>query len=485
MTATSCLARAAARGWICLGLVLALWLCLPGAATAAIAGLPQPPVGLPGDLFWVDTGNDNISDNVLNTDDFRTGTVDAGWLGGHWALGANASVLTDRAAQSRQDQLTNTLGWSQSGADGSYISAGAGLRAWGDFGGQTVQNRIHEASGYHTLDFTYDDTARLDPLGYLCGRYVWLVDTPGAASWLIVPGRWGLMYSGAGLATTNGDVEGELELDALCAGRNGSTYLGVRLHGEDGSIPGPTAHVVADHERGLWVMAGSSLQTGERLGLFADVGFDPHTRAGFGRLGLDIHDRPAGEPGTTHEVEADIGFYSGSVIGVQYRWQPVHQADFEAPWMHRWIRSEVLLDYRFGGIPHFDWADMKGESDQLLVGHAVTVTPPAVSGLRIEPYGYGAVGLRVEHMVASGPDPEFPDQEALRGVVQFGCGIRLCTDFIHSHPAWSGIDAFHVGGGYDRWFPWSEATASAGPVTEAYQRPGSSLGAYLGYTVDW
>jgi len=472
------------------------WLALCGllAATAsgqlgaAVSGLPQPAAPLPAPVLYVDTGNDSLSDEVENRDDFRTGTLDAGYMGHHFALAGNTSILTNRATQGRIDQFTATGGyaWTPASHPGSYVSAGVGVRGWGDFGGQHVQDAVHRYGGYTQLAFPYDDTKRFDPLGYVSSRYVYLTDTPDVASWFGPPGRWGLMLSAAGLATTRRDFEGEAELDALYAGRQGALWLGGRYHDEGGDLPSATTEAVADHERGWWLMAGASLQPWHTAGIVLDAGINPHTEGAFGRFGLEFFAPSAVATRQVQAVEVDLGSYSAAVVGVQVRWRPVHLIPPGPAWLERWLRSELFLDYRFGNIPHLTVPDDAADCDQLLLGPSETITPPSLFGvLKISPYGYAGGGVRVERLQPSGTDPTFAAQQATRPVVQFGCGVRLNTTFSTDPAHLLVIDRIRLGFGYDRWFPIGSATATSSTATVRYQVPNFSTGGYIGFLLDW
>ena len=456
--------------------------------SAAVPGLPQPTAPLPAPEIYVDTGNDSLSDEVENRDDFRTATLDAGYLGHDLAVAGNTSILTDRAARTRIDQFTASAGysWTPPSSLGSYVSAGVGLRGWGDFGGQHVQDGVHRFAGYTQLDFRYGDTQRFDPLGYVSSRYVFLTDTPAISSWFGPPGRWGLMLSAAGLATTRGDFEGESELDALYAGRQGSMWLGGSFHDEGGDLPSSTAKAVAAHERGWWLMAGTSIQPWREAGIVLDAGIDPHTEGAFGRFGLECFAPSAVDSRQVQAAEIDLGSYSASVIGVQVRWRPVHLLPAGPPWLARWLRSELFLDYRFGHIPHLSIPDDTSDCDQLLLGPAETITPPSLFGiLKLSPYGYAGGGVRIERLQPTGADPAFAAQQATRPVASLGCGLRLSTSISADPEHVAVIDRIRLGAGYDRWFPIGSATATSSTATVRYQVPNWSLGGYIGFLLDW
>ncbi len=424
---------------------------------------------------------------MLDRDDYRTGTLDAGLLGRHLAIAGNASVLTSRQDRTRNDQATGSMGYVATTRDAlSYLSLGAGVRGWGDFGGGHVQNQIHRVAGYQPLGFQYDRVHRIDPLLYASGRWTWESETSPAMSWVAPPGRWGVALSGGGLGTANGDWEGEAEFAVLYGGRQGSAWTGVRLHDEIGSIPGATAQAVARRERGLWLVAGSTIEPTPRMGVLATVGIDPGTHQSFGIIGLLVHPAPHERMRQGYAVEEDIGYFAGAVVGAQYRWTPLALTQSLPQGSGRLVLTEIALDYRFGGVRTLEFTDNEALSDQLTIGPAVTLQLPPILGLcSLRPYAELLDGVRTEHIAVQGPNPRFGDSEAASGVTQLGVGLRVALHLQPTSTVRSVLDHVRAGGGYDRWFPWHSAELRNGADHQEYLRTLGGWGGYLGCMLDW
>jgi hypothetical protein len=465
-------------------------------AHGALAGLPQPPSPGPPPTVWLSTSNDNLGGAVLDRDDFRTGALSGGATIGHWALGFDASMLTNKATTggtpSRIDELTGSLGWSVGDHQDGHLgwswlaTAGGGVRAFGDFGGQRFQDALHRRSGYRPLDLPYDRERAVDALGFVLGRVGFSCPTSPGWSFFAPAGRWGFTLGGASLATTGGELEAEAELDAVYSGADGSTWLGTRFRASGGTPATPTAEIVAHHEDGPWLVTGATIEpAGQALGALLTAGVNPQKRAAYGTIGIDWLQRPPAV-GEVFAVEQDVGYYSGAVVGFQYRWQPLPLREAGPEWVRRWVRSEVLIDYRFGGTPNYGWRDIEVLSDQALAGFAPTITPPPLFGVvRLMPYGYAALGVRIERLAAWGPQPRFPEQSATRGVTQIGCGLRLAPTVGEAYPSWKGLDRWRLGAGYDRWFPWQGAAVSNGTDHDEFQRTNWAVGGYVGLVLDW
>lgn len=472
------------RGGAWRGIAVAVLAGACGPLAGALPGIPEAPGPLPAPRVWVDTGNDNLSDSALDRDDYRTGTVDVGVDADHVVAAANASVLTSRTEHLRDDQLTASAGWEWRWGRAAALAVVGGVRTWGDLGGDRVQNDLHAHAGYRPLGFAYDGTHRTDGLIGATGRWLWLTDTPDGWSWLAPPGRWGIGLDAAGLATTNADVEGEVEGDLVYQGQQGSAWAGARWHSEAGRVPGSVAQLVAWRERGGWLMAGSEIAPGGDLGAFAQVGLDPRTHGAFGNVGVLI--LPGANAPARQEavVEQDIGYFAGAVVGAQYRWEPL-RLDEAVAWPS-WLRVDIALDYRFGGVRGIEWYQDEDLSDQLTLGPSLTFVPPAVAGLlQLMPYATLLDGLRVEHILPEEADARFPEAEAVSGVTMASAGIRLGIPRTCRWRPLRGWWRLRLGAGYDRWFPWGSASVANAHERQAYLRTDGGWGGFAGCMLDW
>ncbi len=467
--------------------------------SAAIAGLPEAPTPGPLPTYWLTVSNDNLGDGVLNRDDFRTGAIAMGasWGQGrnHWAAAADSSVFTNRfraGAPQRSDEITATLGYvmeSERSNDASFhhlAIIGVGMRFDGDLGGGRLQDVLHKGTGYDEVKLPYDREHAADPLAFVYGRSLFAAHSYPAFTWLVPRGIWGISAAGAAMATAGGEQQLFAELDGVLIGKQGSTWFGARWRWNEGVQATPSAAVVAEHERGLWLVAGASNGPFPLpLGGYLTAGVNPRTHDAIGSIGLLVRPHQYRWLGV-ERVEHDFGYYSGAVIGFQYRWQPVPLQDAGPDWLRSWLRHEVMIDYRFGGAPHYGWQDDKLLSDQLLVGHAPTLTPPPLFGVvHLMPYVYGAGGIRAERIAVWGPNPRFPEHEATRGVIQMGFGLRVAPIVRSDTAALRSFNHLRVGAGYDRWFPFANATVANGADRDRYQQVNWGIGGYLGMVMDW
>ncbi len=475
-------ARSRSRTLLRAACVVGTCLALEPTAWGAIAGIPDSP--RPGVIptAWVGWSNDSFGGEMgRDTDDFRTNAFNAGLrLDERWLAAVDDSMLTDAnvpaARQSRSDELTATVGYlvlpgTDLGAWGkTWVSAGVGARLSGNLGGASMQNRFHDLLGYERIELPYDRSA-FDGVGYLSASWLWLDRDAGLGTAFLDRGHLGIGVDAAGLASTGGETQVSLGAKLVAVGRDGSFFLGLRQQFNQGPQASASAAAVAAHEAGTWLVYGSSAG-----GWYFEGGANLDTQASMGRIGWMWQRGGArDEQPEITEMEGLIGLYQGYSLGLQCRWQP--------QWVRDSVGSQVslLFDYRFGQYPSTEWNDDMVVVRQPLIGVDLALTPPR-DGFQVTPFVYLGVGVREERIRTDGSEPRFEPQRAVRGVAQGGAGVRVYWGKL---PGGEVTARYGISLVYDRWQPFSEATAVNGTDRETYQRPGGGFGIRLAATVAW
>lgn len=221
-----------------------LALDLPGAGEAPVPG-PAPQA-------WLSWQNDGFGPSFgLDSDDHRTNGFSAGatWKG--FVLAVDSSMLTDRDLDGggvRVDELTSTLGY-ESALGWLRIRSGAGARATGNIGGETLQYRVHRLLNQERFNLVYErETLTWDPLIY--GRLGLEVPLFGILR---------LEPRALALVTADGHTQSQAGARMVAAGPGGSWWAGVDQHWRRGEAPTETQQVVAKVEEGTWVAAGLAI----------------------------------------------------------------------------------------------------------------------------------------------------------------------------------------------------------------------------------
>ena len=205
-------------------------LLVPPAFAGEIAGVPAntpPNVDAPLEFSF---SNDFLGRGG-SVDDFRTQQfIITGTIRDRWDLTVDHSILTlvDGDDPGRTDQLSATLGYRVlnrvSQATTTRLTAGAGLRAYGDYGGERMQNGFHRLvqSGVEVVPYT--DLDRVDGVAWADGqRLEYLKDSENYGGW-----RWGYWLRGSALWASEGQLDAALGAYAV-AGRGAvDLWLGLR-----------------------------------------------------------------------------------------------------------------------------------------------------------------------------------------------------------------------------------------------------------------
>jgi hypothetical protein len=455
-------------------------------ASGAVYGLPEPPTPAPTPDFWFLFSDDFLGMAVFNTDDYRTANVT---LGGHyktWRFAVDASMLTNRGldgtAPSRTDELTYSLGYAL--LDGerstdlwrSLVVTGIGGRTYGDLGGESVQNNVHDRYGYPSVTLPYDSQSGTDGFVYVHSR---LTAMPSwEYQWGGPFGRWSAQMENGGLVSTGGALQCYFSARFVSTGRDSMTWMGVRYQWNGGDYAGATSTIVAEKESGWWIDVGLS----RTPGILVLASLNPSRETVAGSIGITADTQLLSVADISQPVELAMKFWPGvGNLGVDVRWQP--------GWLRQHSLSErdqVVFVYDFGDVPGYDdWTGNTVAFDQMLLGWAPSwsyFTPHFPLTATFNTYVAG--GVRLERVQENTANPRYPDTGIhVAAVGQGGVGARFGYCFVESPEAWA--NQFRLGIGIDGWLPYPTTTVSNGADTGTLFRSGYAWYLTLGSVVEW
>ncbi len=188
--------------------LLSITMTLPAAA-GEIAGLPAntpPIIERPLEFSF---SNDFLGRGG-SVDDFRTQQfIINGTIRERWEITVDHSILTliDVDDPVRTDQLSATLGYrvfnTVSDTTVNRLTAGLGVRSYGDFGGERMQNEFHRLVGSSVEIAAYTDLDRTDATAWLdTQRYHLMKGNSDSQDW-----RWGYWLRGSALWASDGQLD--------------------------------------------------------------------------------------------------------------------------------------------------------------------------------------------------------------------------------------------------------------------------------------
>ena len=207
---------------------------LMGITAPAVSGeIPGLPANTPPILqqpLEVSFSNDFLGRGG-STDDFRTQQfIVSGTIGDRWEFTADHSILTltkvDEPA--RIDQLSASLGFrfldSESETTVQRLTAGLGVRSYGDFGGERMQNGFHQLVGSSVEIAAYTELDRTDATAWIdAQRYSLLKGSAESADW-----RWGYWLRGSALSTSDGQFDAAVGAYAVAGRSSIDFWFGLR-----------------------------------------------------------------------------------------------------------------------------------------------------------------------------------------------------------------------------------------------------------------
>ena len=470
----------------CRRMTALLILTSPAGAVVSLAGVPQPPTPAPIANAWIGLQNDFFGDAILNSNDFRTGGGHVGIDVDRVVLAVDASSLTNRGTHnglppSRSDELTYTVGYAvlnheQTNQTLSWlVLVGGGGRTFGDLKTEHVQNEIHSTAGFPLVHLPYDPQKGTGALGYLYARGLYLPfqDLPAP-----LPASLGFQVEAGATSTSGRKDESIITGDIVGIGAQAVVWGGIQYQRDSGPAPTSTAAIVASHESGWWFQAG----IGRTPGIYLVAAANPKTRAVDGSLGVTFQNASMPARSDRRAIDEMLELVgAGGAVGLQLRW---HTPDLESKESTQ-MYHEVLVDYRFGEVPHYAWPGNRVDEDQFLVGYEPVLAGPflGLPWLITEEFVYGSGGVRVERVEALRTSSLYPQTTGTSPVLQGGFGLRVGLDLWHNPRLF--VNQIRFGIGWDGWLPLIEQKVTNGSERDKFMKPGNSIILSLGFAVIW
>jgi hypothetical protein len=236
---------------------VAFSLALPGLATALdpAGTIPERYFAADDPALVVETINDSTGTCVdrVETDDRRSFGIRAYGAAGDFAVGLACDGFTFRGTGadpgSRSDELSFTAAWMgrplESGPFSLRLGAGAGLRAWGDFGFIALQRQWHDILGVSRPFPTAFTESAIRPVAYASA------DAAMEIAW-----SFGAESSIRELALGSGALESSVSLLATQRSGLSSNWGGLSWQGRCGTFD-VNDSLANDYEEGAWIVAGA------------------------------------------------------------------------------------------------------------------------------------------------------------------------------------------------------------------------------------
>jgi hypothetical protein len=401
---------------------LAPWIIAVQPAFAAVYGLPEPPTPAPTPKVWLNFSDDFLGMAVLNTDDYRTANISIGGKWDAWRFAADTSMLTNRGRDgsppSRIDELTYSLGYAvvdreREDSWRGLLTFGVGGRTYGDLGGESTQNMVHQTFGYKEVHLPYDPESGTDGFVFFHTR---MTSEPTEEYQFSGPfGRWALQVEGGGLASSGDEVQLYGAVNLISLGIDSMTWIGARYQWHNHEYPTATSAIVGEKESGWWLVVGLSRSPG----VLVTASINPDRETVAGTLGLTVDSEVmVHHAGNGYRVDQALKFFpGGGNTGLDIRWQPTWLAERSLS-----ARDVLVLCYDFGAVTRYeDWHDCYVGFDQMVFGWAPTWDISLIPKLVWSASGYVAGGVRLERIHEEDGTPRFRDENVhIAGVVQVG-----------------------------------------------------------------
>ena len=399
---------------------VALLLCIATSlpATAGeIAGLPSNTPPIMQRPLEFSFSNDFLGRGG-SVDDFRTQQfIISGTIGDRWEVTVDHSILTliDVDEPTRTDQLSATLGYrvinATTATTVNRLTAGLGVRGYGDFGGERMQNGFHQLVRSSVEVAAYTDLDRTDATAWLdAQRYHLLRGHSTSGDW-----RWGYWLRGSALWASDGQLDAAA--GAYGVGGKGSVdfWAGLR-HDWRSGYGAPVLVETAAAEQDLAVVIGLRwgpliFETVQQLDNDASYGQVRLVAAGF-------DDTRAGA--TQSNLQFDAGVTVPDVyFNLAGRWR--------ADWLNRgepaWRRSLYVMGGH-GEPQHDDDPMIYRRTSQVGLG-IEWERRLDIAGGWTSAYFLAGAGWRRERI--SGDDERAGEQSdsVSRGVALAGAGLRF------------------------------------------------------------
>jgi hypothetical protein len=439
---------------------------IPG-MTGEIAGLPAntpPIIEAPMEFSF---SNDFLGRGG-GSDDFRTQQfIIGGTIKDRWDVTVDHSILTliDGDDAGRTDQVSATLGYrivnSATSEFVNRLTVGGGVRAYGDFGGERMQNGFHQLVQSGTEQVPYIDLERTDGVVLVdAQRYALLKGSHGSEDW-----RWGYWVRGSALWASDGQVDGALGAYAVGGRKAVDFWFGLRQDWRSG-YEEPVLRETAASEQELAAVIG--LRWGpivfETVQQFDGDGSYGQLRLLAAGFGANRTTSPRSR------LEFDAGIMVPDVhVTLAARWR--------AEWLNRpdgrWQRSMFVMT-SFGEPQHSDDPTVYSRNLQLGTGVEWERRLEAANGWASLYTSLGA-GWREERVFGDDVRQGQRSETVAGGVALGSVGLRFNAAELFSDYN------FRIQLGLTGWAPFSEEQVTMGGDTFRVHEP--RIAVALGFTL--
>jgi len=445
-------------------------LALPASAVAGeIAGLPAntpPTIERPLEFSF---SNDFLGRGG-SVDDFRTQQfIISGTIDDRWEVTLDHSILTlvDADDPGRTDQLSASLGLrvidTASNTSINRLTAGLGVRSYGDFGGERIQNGSHQLVRSSVEVVPYTDLSRTDATAWLdAQRYSLFKGSIDSQDW-----RYGYWLRGSALWASDGQLDAAAGIYGIAGKGSFDFWFGLRhdwRSGYEEPVLIETAFVEEDLAAVIGLRWGpiifETVQQFENKGSYGQIRL---VAAGFG-------EKRAGAKESRFAFDASV-----TIPDVVLNLTGRHRSD----WLNRgdsvWQRSLFVMA-GYGEPQHDDDPTIYRRTQQIGAGVEWERPLGAQDGWARVYSSLGA-GWRQERIFAYENKRVSEQSDTVSGgALLAGLGLRFDSGELISRLN------FRIQLGLSAWIPFNDAQLDMGGETFRVQQPvaGVTLGLTLG-----
>ncbi len=412
---------------VCLLLGLVLY---PALHAQSLSGVPDDTLDIDGLYLEIASANDNFGAFFADDwDDLKTfGLSLEVYPVRNYGVSLAYDILTDRNGahdQGRIDRLTLAAGRemldirSDESSMWGRLMIGAGLRVYGNIGGEVIQQFWHNLMNVkREVQLPYDETTAAGGLAFLTGQ--WGMDTeinPVETLLLVPPGELGWSLSSSLLAVTAGELEGDVDLTLRFEGTNSLVTTGVRYIYNSGIIDSATLEEVNRRERGFWLLWGAHVG-----GFFTEYGYHLSRSIANGSFGFSFGEFSYRRSRSARQVLInEVGLTPAPLILInQIRWQPRLFSHSES-----FLRHILLtFDYRSGNGPRFLYPDYLVKVEQFAMGLCLQLFPPQ-KGWQVNPFFTALAGLRHEGLFPQSNERSHAIERVVFPLMHGELGVRF------------------------------------------------------------
>ena len=447
---------------------LSIALLFPAYAGAGeIAGLQSntpPSIERPLEFSF---GNDLLGRGG-SVDDFRTQQfIVGGTIDDRWEVTFDHSMLTlvDADEPGRTDQLSATFGFrlfdEANRKTVNRFTTGLGIRSYGDFGGERIQNGSHQLVRNSVEVVPYTDLSRTDATVWLdVQRYSLFKGSIDSQDW-----RYGYWLRGSALWASDGQLDAAAGIYGVAGKGSFEFWLGLRhdwRSGYEAPVLVETAFAEEDLAAVFGLRWGSIVfETVQQFDNKASYGQIRLVAAGFG-------DERQGAPRSQFAFDAGITA-PDVLLNLTGRWR--------SDWLNRgaamWQRS-LFVTSGYGEPQHDDDPMIYRRTVQVGAGVEWQRQLAGRDGWA-SVYGSVGAGWRQERILGDSDRVGEQSDTISRGAVLGAFGMRFNSAELFS--GWH----YRIQLGLSGWFPLSDARLDMAGETFRVQQP--SLSISLGLTL--